>query len=471
MSGLGWSAGLRFLAQFFTWGVTLFVVRLLSPADYGLMDLAGIFVSFLAMIGELGLGAAIIQRHDLKENDLRSIFGLILLVSLLLCASLSLAAPFIAKYYSEPQLAPIIWFLSLTFMLSGLATVPYSLLMREQNYRTIAIIDFLSTMFGSITTLIFALYGFGVWALVAGTLSIRIVSMIVLLYVQPFIEIPLFRLRGMASLFIFSGNVTLARVLWHLYSFATATLIVGKMLGKEALGIYGIALYLASLPMEKVSGILNQVAFPAFSSVQHDPHLAGAHFLKATRILTIVSVPVFWGISSVAPEIIGVFLGSKWAEAILPLQIIALVIPLRMVRNLTAPALLGLGHSKINLINEATAVGLMSISFYFATRWGLAGVSSVWLLVFPLVFLLNLPQTARALCVSIWDVFLGMLRPVFAGLAMIAGIEIFRNTLLADASMIVRMPVLIVIGAVIYLALLFLVNRRGVNEVIGLLKK
>ena len=471
MSGLGWNAGFRFLGQVFTWGITLFVVRLLSPADYGLMELAGLFVSFLSMIGEFGLGSAIIQHHNLKEKELRSIFGLILGVSLLLCASLSMTAPLIAKYYSEPKLSPIIWFLSLTFMLSGLATVPYSLLMREQNYRTIAIIDFVSTIFGSITTLIFALYGFGVWALVAGALSTKITSMIVLLYVQPFIKIPLFRFRGMGPLLVFSGNVTISRILWHFYSFAAATLIIGKVLGKEALGIYGIALFLASVPMEKVGGILNQVAFPAFSSVQHNPHLVGSHFLKTTRILTIVSVPVFWGISSVAPEIIGVFLGAKWDDAVLPLQIIALTMPFRMVRNLTSPALLGLGHSKINLINEATAAVLMPISFYFATRWGLVGISSVWLLVFPLVFLMNLPQTTKALFVSMWDVFLCMLRPIFAGLAMIAGIEIFRKSLFGDISMVLRMLVCIVIGATIYLASMFIVNRRGVNEVIGLFKK
>ena len=462
---------MRLLSQFFTWGVTIFVVRLLSPADYGLVELAGIFVSFLAMISELGLGAAIVQHRDLDENDLKSIFGLILLVSLLLSVSLSVAAPFIAKFYNEPKLIPIIIFLSLTFMFSGFTTVPYSLLLREQHYRTIAVIDFFAVTFGSVTVFFLALYGFGVWALVANALASKVVSTVGMHLAKPFIKMPNFRFKGLLPLFIFSGNVTLSRVLWHFYSFASATLIIGKTLGKEALGIYGIALYLACLPMEKVGGIINQVAFPAFASIQNDPHLVGAHFLKAVRILTILSVPVFWGISSIAPEIIGVFLGSKWAGAVLPLQIIALVVPLRMVRNLMAPALLGLGHSKINLINETIAAGLMSVSFYFATWWGLVGVSSVWVVAFPLVFLLNLPQTARAICISPLDIFRSMWRPVLAGFVMIAGVEISRRQLPENVSMIWRMIIYITIGGLVFFAMTALTNRRGMNEVIGLMKR
>ena len=462
---------MRFIGQLFTWAVTLLVIRLLSPTDYGLMELATVIVNFWAMIGELGLGTAIIQRQNLSEKDLQAIFGLILLISLFLCLSLFGAAPLVAKFYKEPQLTLIIWFLSLVFLLSGLAAVPYNLLLRDLEYRKIALIEFTGTIAGAITTLTLAMLGLKVWALIFGFLSLRVTTLIGLQWVRPFLKWPRFAFDGLWSIFVFSGNVTLARILWYIYSFAVASLIIGKVLGNESLGVYGIALFLACLPMDKVSSILNQVAMPAFSSIQDKPELAGAHFLKATRILSIIAVPVFFGISSVGPEIITIFLKEKWTDAIIPMQIIALAVPLRMVRNLMMPALLGLDQSKINLINESIALVLMSVAFYVATLWGLVGVSLVWLLIFPLVFALNLPQTAKALHITPLDIFRGMASPVFSGLIMLACVYLVRSLLPQGLNDVIRLLIFIATGGFVYLGMTMLINRSGMDEIVRLVKK
>ncbi|WP_336511698.1 oligosaccharide flippase family protein [Candidatus Accumulibacter phosphatis] len=109
--------------------------------------------------------------------------------------------------------------------------------------------------------------------------------------------------------------------------------VAGKLLGKEALGFYSVAMHLASLPVQKVSGILNQVAFPAFSKIQNDSATVKLHVLKSVRILSFLSFPVLWGISSIAPEIVQLLLGPKWEPAILPLQILPMIMPLRMISN------------------------------------------------------------------------------------------------------------------------------------------
>ena len=471
VSGLSWSLGMRFLGQAVTWGVTLVVIRLLSPADYGLMELAAVFVSFLGMIGELGLGAAVVHRRELREEDLRAIFGLIILVSLLLCLMLSGVAPFIARFYGKEQLTGIIRTLSLLFLLSGLSTVPQSLLMRDLEYRKIAIVSFVSALFGSLTMLALAINDAKVWALVGGALAIRVATLVGTHWARPFLHWPRFAFKGFWSIFVFSGNVTLARILWYMYSFAAASLIIGKVLGAETLGVYGIALFLACLPMEKVSGSLNEVAFPAFSSIQNNPELAGAHFLKATRIISFIAVPIFFGISSVGPEIITIFLGERWVGAIVPMQIIALAVPLRMVRNIMMPALLGLGQAKVNLVNETIAVVLMSGAFYVATLWGLIGVSSVWILVFPLVFVLNLSQTAKALHINPLDIFRGMARSVFAGFLMLISIHLLRDILPVDMNDIMRLLLFVAMGALVYLGITMLINRKGLEEIVGLVKR
>jgi O-antigen/teichoic acid export membrane protein len=470
MSGLRWTAGMRLLGQLVTWVVTILVIRLLSPADYGLMSLAGVFVAFLAMINELGLGAAIVQRKDIDLKMLKSLFGFVLVVSVLFCCLLSLAASPIAEFYNEPKLVLMLRILSLIFILSGVAVLPQSILLRELQYRKIAVIDFFSAIVGSVTTLMMALNGMGVWSLVGGILTIRFTAMVGLHLTQPFFHLPTFKLKGMGPIFSFSGNVTLSRILWFIYSTAAASLIVGKILGKDLLGVFAIALYLACLPMEKVGGIINQVAFPAFSSVQEDPQLAGAHFLKAVRTLSFFTIPIFWGMSSIAPEIVGVFLGEKWRQASLPLQLIAVVIPLRMVRNLMTPATLGLGRSDVSLYIEIVAVILMPLAFFVASFKGLTAVSLVWVLIFPVVFAINLIQVVDVVKIKFIDIIKSMYRPAAYGLVMYVVLFFIRYYFFNQLTMFLRMVLFMFIGSIIYSTMVLMFDKKTFKEIMSLVK-
>jgi O-antigen/teichoic acid export membrane protein len=469
MSGLRWTAGAKFLGQLITWGITLVIIRLLTPADYGLLALASVFVAFLVMLNELGLGAAVVYRRDLSYDTLRSLFGLLIFVSVFLFIVMAIAAPFIAKFYDEPRLVPLVQVLALQFLLMGFTVLPQSLLLQKMQFRKIAIIDFISAILGSITTLALVLIGYGVWALVWGNIMIRIVSMIGLNIISPFICFPRINMNGVKVLLSFSGYVTLSRILWYFYSRADI-LIIGKVLGKEHLGFYAVGLYIASLPMEKVSGIINQVAFPAFSSLQTDPGMSGQHFLKAVRVMSFFAFPVLWGISSIAPEFVAIFLGPKWIDAVLPLQIISLVIPLRMVSNLMNPAALGAGRADISFQNSLVAFILMPIAFVIGSFWGILGICLAWVFIFPLVFLLNVSRVSKIIKINLNDILLSMKNPFFAGIVMLFGIKIVRFTLNVGIQDIQKMIIIIGCGILIYLITTLIFNRSGLQEIRGLIK-
>ncbi|MCP3178139.1 lipopolysaccharide biosynthesis protein [Desulfuromonas sp. KJ2020] len=469
LSGLRWTAGARFSAQIITWAITLYIIRLLSPADYGLMELALVFVAFLTLLNELGLGAAVVQHKNLDHNSLRSLFGLVLFVSTLFYTLLTILAPVIANFYEEPRLTSLIRVLSLQFLLMGFTVLPQSLLLRDMAFRKIASVDFVSAISGSIVTLTLAVAGFGVWSLVWGSLAIRVVSLVGLNLVRPFVHIPCLKMAGMGDFISFGGYVTLSRVLWYFYSRADV-LIIGKIFGKELLGFYAVGLYLASLPMEKISGILNQVAFPAFASVQSDPELAGRHFLKAIRVLSFFAFPVLWGISSIAPEIVNLFLGIKWADAALPLQVIALVIPLRMVSNLFNPALLGAGRADFSFENSLVAFLVMPIAFWIGSNWGLLGVSMAWVIAFPLVFCVNLLRVKRVLAIAVSDVLKALRMPFLSGFIMYCGVLLVKRTPVMSIHMVPKFVVYIGSGVVIYLLMSLIFNRNGLNEIRAIAK-
>lgn len=469
VSGLGWSASTRFLGQLITWGITIVVIRLLSPADYGLMAMAGVFVDFLAALNELGLGAAVVQRKEIDNNTLKSLYGWVLIASLSFYLTLAASAPIIAAYYDEPRLVLLIRVLALQFLLLGFTVLPQSLLLRNMEFRTIASVDFIAAIAGSFATLAFALSGFGVWALVWGSVIIRFVSMVGLNLVQPFLCIPQLNIKGMRTLFSFGGYVTGSRILWYLYSRAD-TLIIGKILGKELLGFYTVGMYLASLPMEKVSGIINQVAFPAFSSVQSEPNLLGRHFLKAVRVMSICAFPVLWGMSSIGSEIVAIFLGPKWIDASLPLQIIALIIPVRMISNIMAPAVLGAGRADVLFFNTLVGFILMPTGFLLGSSYGLLGVSIAWVMIFPLVFCINLSRIIKILQINSKDVFLSMLMPIICCTIMYCFIQIIKSAPIMSIALVPKVILLVVLGAGSYFLMTLLFNSKGLKEVRELVK-
>ena len=468
LSGLRWRAGLRFLGQLITWSITIFVMRLLSPQDYGLMEMAGVLIAFLTMVNELGLGAVLIQRRDIDECIMRQIFGLLLIINSGLFFLSLLAAPLAADFFKEQRLIPVIRLLSVQFVMASFVIIPQSLIDREMLFKKKSIVELVSAIAGSLATLPLALSGWGVWSLVWGTLTLNLFRTVGLNLVRPYLKLPHFSFKGIGQAISFGGYVTIARILRFFYS-QTDIIIVGKFLGRQLLGFYSVALTLASLPMEKISGIINQVAFPAFASIQTDTQKVASHFLKSVRIMSLLAFPVLWGISSIAPEFVNLLLGKKWSIAVVPLQILSLVIPIRMVSNLMSPPLLGLGRADTNFLNVITASLALPVGFLVGCHWGIIGVSIAWSTIFPIVFISNLSRTARVLKITVGDVIREMVSPVVAASAMYISVSIIK-LFIPEFDYMVSLTSSVVVGVVVYGAMVSTLDKDGCLEALGMMR-
>jgi len=470
MSGLRWSAGVRFGSQIFTWAVTLLVVRLLSPSDYGLLAMAMVFVGFLSMIAEFGLGPAVVQRVNVDEGELRKAFGIILLVHGSLFLLLFFSAPLIGILFGEPRLPPVVRILSVLFLVAAFQVMPDALLQRRMEFRRRSINDFAAVVAGSLTTLFAALGGWNVWALVAGTFVTQLWKVIGLNFIAPFLHKPDFSLRGTRGMLQFGGHLTATQILWF---FATQVdvLIAGRWLGKELLGFYSVAMHLASLPNQRIGGIINQVAFPAFSRMQHDRRQVNAAVMGGIRVLSFFAFPILWGISSVAPEFVSVVLGSKWAQSTLPIQILALIMPLRMIGNFVPNAVQGIGRSDVVLGNIMWVAPLMPVAFLIGVHWGLFGLCMAWLAIAPVAFVGNLHQNARALGFSLTAALRTIAPAAASALTMYAAVAITRHLLPSEISNLITLPILIISGAITYALAALAFNRRGCLEVLAFVRE
>jgi O-antigen/teichoic acid export membrane protein len=456
VAALKWTGIAKLCGQLVTWTVTLILLRLLAPGDYGLMALVSVVVSFLATLSEMGLGSSVVQAQQLSKEELARVNGLVVVLNVAACVVLVACSPIIAHVFQEQRLAELVRVASLQFLLSALATMPQSLAYRRMGFRWLALVDVVSSVAGGLCALAFAWYGAGVWALVLGSLAQSSVRTAVLLrdgWVRP-----VFASEGMRRHLTFGGAVMAGRVLWIIV-YQSDLLIAGRLLPNAAVGLYSVSLHVATLPMGKIMGIVNQVALPAVARLQTELPRLREGLLTASRLLTFASVGSLWGLSSVAPEFVGVVLGSRWEAAVYPVQVICLIVPMRMLNGIFSTATLGLGRAGLDLRNSVTNAVVLPSAFYIGAQWGADGLATSWVVAIPIVSCVIFPRLARAVGVTLREVLASLWAPVLAGAIMYASVTMARIAT-SDLAEAVRLPLLIVLGAGIYLGVALSVDRR-----------
>ena len=455
---------MRFVSQVLTWAMTLVVIRLLSPADYGLLAMATVIIAFLLRVSEIGLGPAIVQKAEIEVGVLNRIFGLVLIINLVISILLSLAAPAIAAFFQEERIVLLIRVMSLQFIGWAFLVIPDALLQKKMEFRKRSLIDLGSSILGGGTTLTCAFGGLGVWSLVAGTFVALAWRVVGLNIVMGSWYSPSFSFVGLKQYVLFGGSLSLSGLLWFVYT-QVDVFVAGRWLGKEALGHYSVAMHLGSLFNQRISGILNQVAFPAFSLIQNDLKQVGEKVLLGVRVLSFFAFPCLWGMSAVAPEIVLIILGQKWEPAILPLSILTLIMPLRLIGNFVPNALQGVGRADIVLNNAIWACVLMLLAFIIGVEWGLAGLSYAWLIGSPLVFVQDTVRSMPALGLRKIEMVKSFLPSALASLTMYGAVTATRTLAGLDSARMSSIFVLISVGGATYICSALLLNRPGCNEV------
>jgi len=468
--GFRWLAAGRLAGQLVTWAVTIFVIRILSPEDYGLLAMATVVIGFLALFDELGMGAAIIQQKEFNEKEVSQVFGLVIIVNFAAFLLLLVAARSIAEFFDEPRLVAITWVLSLQFPLLALQVIPDALIRRRMEFQGKSLVNFVAMVSGSFMTLGLALADFAVWALVLGNILTVTTRTVGYNIVASYFCWPSFNFRGLRRIVTFGSQVTAERIFWFIYSQADIFL-VGRVLGKELLGFYSVAIHLASLPMTKIGSMLNEVSFSGFSRIQADQEEVGRQVKKATAIIGFVSFPVFFGISAAAPEIVATVLGAKWTQVVIPLQILSLVIPLRMLDLVIPTALMGTGRADVSMGNAMIAAVILPSSFVIGLQWGLTGVSYGWLIGYAIYYVISLIRSLPRLGIGYAEYTSPILGVAGSSLVMLAVVHGCRLILPEEwGNGFLSLIALVVSGAAIFSLLAVVFHRDSLKQCLRLLR-
>ena len=464
IEGVVWLTATRLSGQIITWIITIIVVRLLSPEDYGLMGMAVLFTGVLHLFNEIGLGAAIVQKAELSVEQISDLRWVIIAINVALFGLLLLLAPAAAAYFGEAQLVPIIRVLAISFLVNGVGIPSASILQREMAFKQKAAAEVMGSMAGAASTLTMALLGYGVWSLVIGAVVPRLVTTVGYCVYRPPTFSRSFSLRNVGLFANFGFHVTASRCLWYLYSTADMA-IVGKVLGSTQLGYYSLAYQYSSLPLEKFVTILNEIAFPSFSSVQHDTATLQRHYLKLVNFVALVTFPMFIGLCLVADSAVVVLLGAAWLPVVLPLRMLCIVLCFRAIETINAPLTMARGRPQVVLGNTLLGAIVLPPAFYIGARYGgIGGVAMAWLLTRPFLFAIVTSRTLRVVELGWARYASGLCHPILGCLVMTA-LVLIADVYTREMGPVTRLMIESLVGCAAYLTYNVLFNFSALQEV------
>jgi O-antigen/teichoic acid export membrane protein len=292
-------------------GTLILMARLLSPDDFGLTGMAATLTGFLSFFRDAGLSAATVQRLEVTHEQISTLFWINLAVGVGLAACTILLAPAVVRFYCEPKLYWITIVTGTTFIFNGVSAQHGALMSREMRFATQARIDLTALALSSAVGIVMAFLGWRYWSLVGMAVVGPIVSAAGVLRAVSWAPGPPRRGVGVRSMLRFGGLTTCNSLLVYL-AWNAQNILLGRFWGAHALGLYGRAFQLATLPVEQFSSTLGVVAVSGLSAVQHDADRLSRSFLRGYSLLVSATIPIAIACPLFADEIIHVLLGDKW---------------------------------------------------------------------------------------------------------------------------------------------------------------
>ncbi|HET7457254.1 MAG TPA: lipopolysaccharide biosynthesis protein [Gemmatimonadaceae bacterium] len=393
--GIAWISAVKWSTQLLAWGSTVIVARILSPDDYGLVGMAGLFLGLIMLLSEFGIGAAVVNMRDLTRSQIAQINTLaVLFGGLGFLAGCAAAIP-LGWFFHSPLLPPVVVAMSGVFAISAFRVVPYALLQRAHRFRAVALIDGGQAALLAIANVVFAWLGFRYWTLVLSSVLGAVLSVGFAIWAAPH---PFARPRRaeVGRAVRFSGHVIGSRLAWFTFT-DSDFLVAGKMLGKEALGVYTLAWTLANAPIEKVTGMIASVMPSIFSAVRTDKAALRRYLLMVSEAIALIGIPLSVGGALVAPLAVPIVLGDKWHAMIVPLQLLMSYAAFRSVSPLYSQVLQATGQARFEMQTSVLGALVLPMGFVLASRWGVVGIAAAWLVLHPAIVFRSYRQMARSI--------------------------------------------------------------------------
>lgn len=441
------------------------LARLLTPADFGVVGYTTVVIAYLGVLMDLGLGAALIQRRHDVEQAAETVYAVNLLLGVVLTAVTALGAPLVADFFREPMVTPLLRVLSFTFVLEALGSVPLVLLRRDLAFRRKLIPDVGRSVVKGAVSMSAALTGLGVWALVWGQLAGVMASAVLAWMVvgrRPRPRIHRGQLRSLSRVGAPLIVTDVEHAIWSNLDYV----VVGRLLGDSALGVYTLAYRLPELLVQSVWRVLATAIFPVFSTIQERADLLRRGYLATIRYTQTVIVPLCLGLFLTAELSVMTLFGSRWAEAVPVLRVMAIFSLIGSIGVNAGDVYKALGRTGILARLSTLELVALVPALLIGARHGIVGVAWAHAAVAAADTAVRLAVANRMVGTTFADVWRQIAPSLAAGGWMVAAVAPVL-WLMGDAGPGASLLAATGVGAAVYAVALWRLDPVVVRRILG----
>jgi O-antigen/teichoic acid export membrane protein len=371
--GIAWTSAGTIAANALRVAVLLALGRLLAPGDFGLVAKANTVLVFVKVIGDLGLGGAIVQHKAPTTSHVRTAFTVAIGLGVAAAALVFAGAGAIADAYDSPRLAPILRVTTAMIVLRGLSSVALQLARRELDFRTTTLADLAGYTAGALSSIALAVAGTGAWSLVWGYMIETVIATAIVVRKHPPPGLGVDR-GALRELMRFGAGDTIAQIT-NMIATQGDYVVVGRTLGEAPLGFYTRAYELVRFPANTFNTLVGSVLFSGLSRLQDDPVGLGKSFRRVLFATSIVLMPASAVLIVLAPETLAIALGDQWGAAVVPFQIMAIGMLVRTNYKLGWIVARARGDMYLVATTQVLYGLAVVVGAIVSSRWGIAGVA------------------------------------------------------------------------------------------------
>lgn len=391
------------------------LARLLNPRDFGLVGMVTALTGVLSLLRDFGLSSAAIQRDTVTEQQLSLLFWINIALGAMLWLATLAIAPAVAAFYRQPQLLGLTAALGSAFLFNAAGVQHSALLQRCLRFTALAVINVVALIVGTAIAIAGAMAGYGYWALAAMAIASPLVATVGFWFAAGWVPGVPRRGTEIRSMLGFGGSLTLTGMIVYV-AYNIEKVLIGRVWGVDAIGIYGRAYQLISIPTENLNSAVGEVAFSALSRLQADPVRLRRYFLKVLAFVLGLSLPITIASALFADDLVFVLLGPHWKDAAAIVRLLAPTVTIFAIINPLGWLIFSMGMVARGVKAAPVLAMLMIVGYIIGLPYGPKGVALGYSAVLTLWVVPHVWWCVYKTPISFRDVLLTASRPLAAGL-------------------------------------------------------
>jgi O-antigen/teichoic acid export membrane protein len=473
IASVKWAALMEIVPQVAAPIVFVILARLLAPEDFGVVATAMIAISLAQRLWDAGLGSALVQTQQAPKRAANVVFWTNLVLGVVIYLLLFLFAPWLASFFDSPRTMPVLRVLGLQIVIASLGSVPQALLERDLGYRQLFWVRLATSLVPALFSIPLAFFGYGVWALVAGSLAGSLLNALLLWRRSSWRPRLDYDVRLARGLYVF-GAWAIGESLAAWFIVWGDNLIVGRYLGVEELGVYQIGWKAVTLLFGFVLLPFLTVLYPTFSRMQGAPDALRTTFSKVNRLVISIALPMGVGLLLTGSELVSVFFGNSWRGLGLFLSVIGFTHGISWLVGINPELYRAIGrpdlNTKLMLISILYRLPIYLIAAPLGLEMFVIVRAGVTLVDFPL----HVYLASRVIGVSpayLWHEGKSMILSTMVMTGVLIGVKTgihFKLATIPDAAVLI---LLVGLGIGVYVVMLWFLSRPFVVQTIGLIRR